>query len=121
MALYGLPEEALTAENIRQLYRQVGESYGLDSIGFDDREFVTITHYYTNPLYILSYVVSNDAALQLYQLERANAGSGLACLEENLATQEYCFLSFLNAAGLESPFSPGRLEAVRRLFEEVLG
>ena len=121
MALYDLPEEALTAENVRRLYREVCESYGLDSIGFDDREFVTITHYYTNPLYILSYVVSNDAALQLYQLEKESNGSGLACLEENLTSQEYYFLAFLDAAGLESPFGAGRLETVRDLFTEILG
>lgn len=121
MALYDLPEEELTAENVRALYRRVGESYGFDSFGFDDREFVTITHYYTNPLYILSYVVSNDAAMQLYQLEKENEGSGLACLEENLTTQEYYFLSFLDSAGLESPFAEGRLEEVRDLFTEILG
>ena len=121
MRLYDLPEEELTAENIRQLYRQVGESYGFDSIGFDDREFVTITHYYTNPLYILSYVVSNDAALQLYQLEQESEGSGLARYEENLDTQEYYFLTFLETAGLESPFTQGRLETVRDLFREILG
>lgn len=121
MALYDLPEEELTEENIRALYHQVAESYGFDSVGFDDREFVAITHYFTNPLYILSYEVSNDAALQLYQMEQQSAGSGLACFEENLATQEYYFLSFLDAAGLESPFAEGRLEAVRKLFEEILG
>ena len=121
MALYDLPEEELTAENIRNLYRQVGENYGFDSYGFDDRDFITVTHYYTNPLYILSYVVSNDAALQLYQLEQEQAGTGLARLEAHLATEEYYFLSFLDSAGLQSPFAPGRLQTVRKLFEEILG
>ena len=121
MALYDLPEEELTEENIRALYRQVAESYGFGSVGYDDREFVTITHYYTSPLYILSYVVSNDAALQLYQMEQVSVGSGLSCFQENLTTQEYYFLSFLNSAGLESPFAEGRLQSVRALFEEILG
>ena len=121
MALYDLPEEKLTSDAIRKLYRQVAESYGFDSVGFDDREFVAITHYFTSPLYVLSYVVSNDAALQLYQMEKESIGSGLACLEENLATQEYYFLSFLDSAGLTSPFAEGRLQSVRKLFEEILG
>ena len=121
MALYDLPEEELTSDAIRKLYRQVAESYGFDSVGFDDREFVAITHYFTSPLYVLSYVVSNDAALQLYQMEKESIGSGLSCLEENLATQEYYFLSFLDSAGLTSPFAEGRLQSVRKLFEEILG
>ena len=121
MALYDLPEEELTAENVRALYRRVGESYGFDSFGFDDREFVSITHYYTNPLYILSYVVSNDAAMQLYQLERENPGSGLAVLEANLATDERYLRAFLETAGLESPFAEGRLKTVRETFETVFG
>ena len=121
MALYDLPEAELTSDAIRKLYRQVAESYGFDSVGFDDREFVAITHYFTSPLYVLSYVVSNDAALQLYQMERESIGSGLSCLEENLATQEYYFLSFLDSAGLTSPFAEGRLQSVRKLFEEILG
>ena len=121
MALYDLPEEELTAENIRNLYRQVGENYGFDSYGFDDRDFITVTHYFTSPLYILRYVVSNDAALQLYQLEQEQAGTGLARLEAHLATEEYYFLAFLDSAGLQSPFAPGRLQTVRKLFEEILG
>ena len=72
-------------------------------------------------MYIISYVVSNDAALQLYQMELEEKGSGLACLEANLDTQEYYFLSFLRSADLESPFARGRVESVRRTLEEVLG
>ena len=121
MALYDLPEEELTAETIRALYRQVGDSYGFTGPNFDDREFVTITHYFTSPLYIMSYVVSNDAALQLYQLEQEQAGTGLARLEAHLTTEEAYFLAFLDSAGLQSPFAPGRLQAVRKLFEEILG
>ena len=33
------------------------------------RDFVVIGHFYTDPMYIISYVVSNDAAFQLYQME----------------------------------------------------
>ena len=121
MQMYEIPAEELTAESLTELYDRVALEYGFDSIGYDPREFVTINHYYTNPLYILSYVVSNDAAMQLYQMEMSAPGSGLAIFEENLATGEYYFLSFLNTAGLESPFAEGRLQEVRKTLESVLG
>ena len=86
----------------------------------DNREFVTINHFYTSPMYIISYVVSNDAALQLYQMEQDEAGAGLRCLAENLDTPCAYFLEFLDTAGLESPFAPGRIQTVRDTFVEIL-
>jgi oligoendopeptidase F len=107
-------------ENIQALYKSVGTAYGLDSWDWDSRDYVCVTHYFTSPMYVISYVVSNDAALQLYQMEKAEKGTGLACYTENLMTMESYFLSFLEGAGLESPFAPGRLEEVRKTLEEVL-
>lgn len=101
------------------LYQSIAQEYGFDAVGFDPMEFVTITHFYTNPMYLSSYVISNDAALQLYQMELENPGSGLACLNENLDVQEPYFLAFLEQAGLESPFAPGRLREVKATFESV--
>ena len=121
MQMYDIPLEALSVEALTELYDQVAREYGFESVGYDPREFVSINHYYTNPLYILSYVVSNDAAMQLYQLEQEEPGSGLAVFEDNLATGEYYFLSFLESAGLESPFAPGRIQEVRETFENILG
>ena len=94
--------------------------FGFESVGYDKREFITIGHFYTNPLYIDSYVVSNDAAMQIYQLELEEAGAGLAKYEKYLDTQEVWFLSFLDTAGLESPFEPGRLQSVGDLFRQDL-
>ena len=111
-----------TVEDLYALYDQVAVDFGFESVGYDPREFVTIPHFYTNPMYIDSYVVSNDAAMQLYQLELEEPGAGLQRFEEHLDTEELWFLSFLDSAGLESPFAPGRLETVRDLFRtELLG
>ena len=99
------------------LYEKIAQEYGFESVGYDPREFVSIPHFYTNPLYVFSYVVSNDAALQLYQLEQETPGAGLDCFEANLDTQEVYFLSFLNTANLESPFAEGRMEKVQKTFE----
>ena len=121
MRLYDIPEEELTVETLLELYDRVARDYGFESIGYDPREFVTINHYYTNPLYILSYVVGNDAAMQLYQLEQEAPGAGLKILEENLTTEEYYLLSFLESGGLKSPFAPGRIREVRETLEQILG
>ena len=110
--LYRLSEAELTVEGIRQLYETVGQEFGFDSREWDSREYIGINHFFTNPMYVISYVVSNDAALQMYQLEQETPGAGLALLQEQLATEEITFLAFLSAAGLESPFAEGRLERV---------
>lgn len=118
--VYRLQGEDLTVENVEKLYSSVCHAYGLDSTGWDSRGYVNITHYFSNPMYIISYVVSNDAALQLYQLEQSQSGAGLAALESNLATTQAYFLAFLEEAGLTSPFAEGRLAAVKQLMAEKL-
>ena len=110
----------MTAENIFALYEQTGNDFGFDALQWDSRSFVRVPHFFTNPLYVISYVVSNDAALQIYQLEKETEGKGKALFEENLATLEGNFLAFVDAAGLQSPFEEGRLLDVRKLLEETL-
>jgi len=118
--VYALSSEELTVENVEALYTAVCEDFGLATGAWDSRSYVCIPHYFTNPMYVISYVVSNDAALQLYEMELQQEGKGLACLESNLTTMQSYFLSFLEEAGLESPFEAGRLEKVRQLLETQL-
>ena len=120
--VYSLTEDDLTVENVQSLYEQICTAYGLDSLAiWDSRDYVAISHFFTSPLYIISYVVSNDAAIQLYQMEQAEQGSGLTRYVDNLATEEVYFLSFLQQANLESPFADGRINAVKKTFETILG
>lgn len=112
--MYSLPQEELTPEGLRRLYERTAKDFGLDTAAFDSRDFITITHFYTSPMYIISYVVSNDAAMQLYQLELKEAAAGLTRYEENLDTWEMYFLAFLEEAGLQSPFD--RVAEVREFF-----
>ena len=119
MEMYSLEGENLTVENLTALYEKTALAYGFESVGYDPREYVTINHYYTNPMYIISYVVSNDAALQLYAMEKELPGSGLACFGDNLTTEEAYLLAFLESAELESPF--GRVGKVKALFLDILG
>ena len=118
--MYQLRDDELSVEALQELYDRIAMEYGFDAVRYDQREFVTIPHYYTNPMYIISYVVSNDAALQLYQMELDEAGKGLACFEENLDTQSTYFMEFLEEAGLESPFAEGRVAQIRKTLEAAL-
>lgn len=121
--LYELPEEELTTEQVFALYEQTMSSFGVDfeALGWDPRDLVTVPHFYTDPLYIISYVVSNDAAFQLYQLEREQTGAGLGAFEENVTTECQFFLEFIEESGLKSPFSPDRAADIARELTEVLG
>ena len=119
--VYLLEEEELTVENVQKLYGDVGTAYGFDRWGWDSRDFVLVNHFFIAPMYVISYVVSNDAAMQIYQAEQGAKGEGLKLLENNLATEEATFLAFVNAAGLKDPFSDGRVAELRKTFEKVLG
>ena len=117
LQIYNLEPEEVTVENVRQIFQQTMENYGLE---YNSGDFVEIHHFFISPLYVISYVTSNDAALQLYQMELEEPGSGAACYNENLDSDAVTFLAFLEEAGLESPFTPGRIEDVRKTFESIL-
>ena len=117
---YSLPREEVTAENLFALYEQVGTEYGFDAWGFNNWDFVQIPHIFTNPMYVFSYVVSNDAAMQIYRLELEEPGAGIQLYCENLDTEEEYFLAFLDSAGLESPFERGYMKSVRTTLEDIL-
>ena len=119
--VYDLRGDQLTVENVRELFSAECTAFGFGAWGVDGRDYVRITHFFTNPLYIISYVVSNDAAMQIYQAEQAEEGRGLALYTENLDSMESWFLTFLEQAGLESPFEEGHTASLRETFEAILG
>lgn len=112
--------EAPSVEALCDLYDRLALAYGFDSFDYDSMDFVYYSHIYDNPMYLSSYIISNDAALQFYQMELEETGRGLAALKRNLDTVQPWFLEFLKEAGLESPFAPGRLDKVAAFFETVL-
>ena len=118
--VYALKENEITKESIAGVMQKVLEDYGLDIWGMTGHDYAGVPHFFTNPLYVISYVVSNDAALQFYALEQEEAGKGLALYEDALDSQESYFLAFLTETGLESPFEEGRMAQMRQIFEEIL-
>lgn len=118
--VYELKGDALTLENVEKLYKEIGLAYGFDAWQWDSRDYILIGHFFTDPMYIISYVVSNDGAMQIYQIEKNAPGAGCDLLKKQLATEESQLLAFLKAAGLKNPMESGRLTAVRKTLEEIL-
>lgn len=118
--VYALEGDELTAENVYALYEQIGKEFGFEIWGWDSRDFVVIDHFFSAPQYIISYVVSNDTAFQIYQLEQGETGAGLRLFEESLDTQQVSLLAFTQEAGLKSPFEEGRVQTIRKTLEDCM-
>jgi oligoendopeptidase F len=118
--MYDLKGLKLTAENLQALYEDIGTEFGFDSWGWDSRDFVTVPHFYSSPMYIISYVVSNDLALQIYQQELEESGAGLATYEELLSSSEQYIMALAETHDLKNPLILGRMRSVRQFFDDVL-
>ena len=116
--VYELKGDELTKENVYKVFEDVAREFGFGNL--DGRMFVQVPHFFMSPMYIISYVVSNDLAVQLYQVELAERGAGVTLYLENLDTTEGQLLGFAASAGLESPFADGRMATVRDTFSEAL-
>lgn len=117
--VYGLSDEELTVQNLEALYEEIGKRFGFDSTQWDPRDYVTVLHLYTEPMYMISYVVSNDLALQFYQLEREQPGEGLRLYQRSLTSQDSYILAFAQDYGLQSPFTEDRMLQVKDLFQNM--
>lgn len=117
---YALTGDDLTADALLELAQNIGLEYGFDSWGFDRNSFLMTGHFYTDPMYMFSYVISNDLALQFYLLEQEEAGRGLALYGSCLYSEDSYILTFAQQYGLEDPLASGHLQEVAQMFRESL-
>lgn len=116
--LYRMDSAELSQDTISQLYTQALQEFGIPWENIDPEEWTEITHFFRMPFYVYSYVVSNDAAMQIYELELAEPGSGLALYTEfagqweNLPLEDY-----LKEYDLTLPTTKGRVEQVAMTFQ----
>lgn len=120
LGLYDLSPEELTHENLEKYFENVCLLFGMDSQVIWPQDYITISHLYIGPMYLSSYVVSNDVAMQIYQLELEEPGAGLKLYEECVYSQDYCIEDFISNHDLQSPFHRSRLDQVYDLFAEQL-
>ncbi len=113
--------EEVTVENVRGVFSRVCQDFGLSQWSVDSRAYIQVPHFFISSMYVISYVVSNDLAMQIYQQELEKEGAGVKLWEDGLFTQQQGLLAFAEEAGLESPFAEGRVAELKKIFEEKLG
>ncbi|MBQ9393875.1 MAG: hypothetical protein IJU18_07815 [Oscillospiraceae bacterium] len=120
-AACALPDEELTVENLNALALSCAVRFGAATEQDELYAYywAQISHLFDTPFYVISYCVSNDAAIQLAALERAEPGAGVVCYNDVLDWQSDAFLSEVERVGLESPFAPGRCAENAALLQEL--
>lgn len=120
---YALPDNQLNTEGLNALFLECMEEFGQSYTGMEDiiaPGWIDIQHFLIAPYYVISYCVSNDAALQIFQLEEEN-GTGLETYRALMSTSSgNTILALLEENGMESPFEPGRVEELADFFEDYL-
>ncbi len=118
---YQLTGDGLTTENLTACFAQVIEDFGLEATEVAPEEWTTVHHFFLAPFYVYGYVVSCDAAMQIYQMELESPGTGLALYEEFLYEWEDLPLEdYLERYDLADPIDPTRVESVAETFATVL-
>lgn len=115
MTVYSTDPELLSAEMLNALSLELAKEYGYydgESEEYYAMSWSDIVHFYEMPFYIISYPVSNDVAMQIYELEQRQEGMGLEKYLEMLPRTYEGFLDTVEAGGLQSPFAPGRIQQV---------
>ena len=115
-AVYAIPVDELTPERIRQTAHDVFMQYGLIVPGDDpmyDNMWIDIPHFFSNPFYIVSYIISNDAAFQIYEQEMEEPGKGIDTFIA-LCDRDWDlnYLENMENIGLDASFSTDRANAI---------
>lgn len=120
---YELPDEELTAERLNALFLECSEKFGMSYGAFDDliaMGWIDVQHFFIAPFYVISYCVSNDAALQIYQYE-TETGDGLTLYRKLMSlSADNTILNLLGEAEMESPFAEGRMAELADFYQEQL-
>ncbi len=122
--VYALGASNLSAEVLNELSLQLSKDYGYYEEGWDNYYALTwsdIPHFFESPFYVVSYPVSNDIALQIYELEKQQSGAGVEMLCTMIPRQYESLMDTALSAGLESPFAPGRVQKIAADVCQVFG
>lgn len=122
--VYALPENEITIEKINDIYRQVCKDYNVYEDGFDfyySQSWIDVLHFFEVPYYIISYCVSAETALQVYQLEAAHNGDGVDAYFRLLDRDyEAGIRQVMQDALMEDPFGEDVLKTTADLFIDKL-
>lgn len=121
--VFDLPDSELTAENINKLFYECNEEFGMGMYGMEDilaPGWIDIQHFFIAPFYVISYCISNDAAVQIFEAETED-GSGLELYDTLLSNSSgNTILALMEQADMESPFDDDRAEELADFFMDYL-
>lgn len=121
--VYSTDPELLSADFLNALSLQLAIDYGYydgENEEYFAMSWCDIVHFFEMPFYVITYPISNDAAMQIFEQEITKAGKGLQTYLEMLPRDYESFVETITAAGLQSPFSTGRIEQVVRDMDLIL-
>ena len=122
--VYAADPDSLTPDFLNKLSLRVAKDYGYYeswSEQYYAMSWIDIVHYFEVPFYVITYPVSNDVAMQIYELELEREGAGLEKYLEILPREYEGIIDTAVNGGLQSPFAPGRVRDVTVLLRELLG
>ena len=123
-SVYNLPDSELTLDRVNALYLQANRDFAMDEAGFDfyySQSWIDVIHFFEVPYYVISYCVSADTSLQVYQLEEESEGEGVAAYFRLLDRPYGAGVQQVMAsAGLENPFDGDRMEHTAAFFRKEL-
>lgn len=120
MQAYTAPEGSLHMNSLCDMAQSAWVGMGLPDGPTARYSWMRTSHLYEAPFYVLSYVVSSDVALQLWELDGRDPAAGFAKYNDLLQAamdKDSDFLQIVEGSGLASPFS---VAEVARL-ADVLG
>ena len=121
--VYELSDEDLQTWKIRKIFSDVSLEYDCcdeDKADYYGTLWYQVTHFFESPFYVISYAVSVDASLQIYALEKENAGAGLDMYNNLLENRGSELIESLESVGLQSPFAEGSVQAAAELLSAEL-
>ena len=122
--VYALAPENVTLENINAIALRSAEAFGTTSewgTAYDSMSWVDITHFFQQPMYIISYIVSDSMAIQFYEQEVAREGRGLELYKKAMGLAgEKAFTELAPALDLRDPLSAAQVHAIANLLRTQL-
>lgn len=121
--IYEIPEEELSAGKLNQVFTECCQKYLYVPDGAEELTgpgWFEIQHFFIAPQYVISYCISLDAALQVYETELKN-GDGVDVYFDLLSKASgNSILALLEEADLASPFRKGRVEELSEFLYECM-
>lgn len=116
-------EEELSVEKLNALSLQLAMDYGYfdgTSVDYYAKSWVDVTHFFEQPFYVISYPASAGVALEIYELELKEPGTGFEKFRELIEAEDPGLVGAAAEAGLRNPLTAHRVEEITSFLEEQL-